>query len=59
MQATGDLEVTGRTVTIHLRPLSAPPHTEAMAALCEELNQQHLSFPGTRLKLTFALQATE
>lgn len=59
MQAAGDLEVTARTVTVRLRPLSAPRHTEAMAAVCAELNQQHLSLPGTDLNLRFAVQPTE
>jgi hypothetical protein len=59
MQTAGALEVTGRTLRVRLRPLSAPRHTEAMAALCEELNHQCLSFPGTDLHLTFAVQATE
>jgi len=56
MQATGDLEATGRTLTVRLRPLSAPRHTEAMAAVCEELSQRALHFPGTDLVLRFALK---
>ena len=58
MQATGDLEVAGRTLTVRLRPLSAPRHTAAMAAVCEELNRRTLHFPGTNLLLRFAVKDT-
>jgi transposase len=56
MQATGDLEATNHTLTVRLRPLSCPRHTAAMAAVCEELNQRQLHFPGTDLVLNFAVK---
>jgi transposase len=59
LQTAGDLHVAGRTVTVRLRPLSAPRHTAALAAACAELNEQHLCFPGTDIRLTFALKPSE
>jgi len=56
LQAAGDLEVTNHTLTVRLRPLSAPRHTAAMAALCDILNQRQLHYPGTHLILRFAVK---
>jgi hypothetical protein len=46
--ATGELQVT-------LAPLSAPHRTQAVAALCDALNASETVFPGTSLKLRFAV----
>ncbi len=59
LRTPGDLEVSGDTMAVRLRPLSAPRHTRAMAALCAELSQQRLCFPGTSLRLTFAVKGTQ
>jgi hypothetical protein len=56
LQTAGDLQVSNHTLTVRLRPLSAPRHTAAVAALCDILNQRHLHYPGTHLLLNFALK---
>ena len=56
LQTAGDLDVTSHTLTVRLRPLSAPRHTTAVAVLCEILNARQLHYPGTHLLLKFALK---
>jgi len=56
MHTAGDLEAGPATLTVRLRPLSAPRHTAAMAAVCEELNARNLHYPGTHLVLKFAVK---
>jgi len=55
--APGDLEVDGDELWITLSPLSAPHRTRAAQALCAPLNQTATVFPGTRLRLRFAVRA--
>jgi len=59
MKTTGEFEATDKSLTVHLRPLSAPRHTHAMAALCEQINQLGLHFPGTKIRLKFAVRPAE
>jgi hypothetical protein len=59
LQTAGDIDATDRCVTVHLRPLSAPRHTRAMAELCEKINQETRYFPGTRIQLRFVVNAPE
>lgn len=53
--ATGDIRVTEETLQITLAPLSSPHRTRAVQALCELLDQTLTVFPGTRLRLRFAV----
>lgn len=54
--AFGDIEVTANELRITLAPLSSPHRTLAIKAICEPLNQTATIFPGTRLRLRFAVQ---
>jgi hypothetical protein len=39
-----------------LAPQSSPHRTHAIAALCDELNQTKTNFPGSPLRLHFAIR---
>ena len=54
--ASGDIEVVGDELRITLSSLSSPHRTLAAQALCEPLNQTATVFPGTRLRMRFAVQ---
>ena len=51
-----DLQVTEDELRVTLAPLSSPHRTRAIAALCEELNQTVTIFPGSRLRLHYAVR---
>lgn len=53
-----DLQVTESELRVTLAPLSSPHRTRAIAALCEELNQAVTFFPGSRLRLHYAVRET-
>jgi hypothetical protein len=40
---------------VRLAPLSSPHRTRALAALCAELDRVAIRFPGTRLRLRYAV----
>ena len=50
-----DLQVTDRELRVTLAPLSSPHRSRAAAALCQELNARAAVFPGTRLRLRYAV----
>jgi hypothetical protein len=52
----GKIESVGDELRITLAPLSSPHRTMAAQALCEPLNQTATVFPGTRLRMRFAVQ---
>ena len=54
--AAGDIRVSGTELHITLAPLSSPHRTRAAQALCEVLDQSATIFPGTRLRMRFAVQ---
>jgi len=53
LACVGDIEVTGDELRVHLEPLSSPHRTQALLALCEELNVTRTCYPGSALKLRF------
>ena len=55
LAATATLDVTAEELRVHLTPLSQAHRTRAIAALCEELNRTPVCFPGTRLRLRYAV----
>jgi len=57
LMSAADIEVTEKELRVTLSPLSSPHRTQAIAALCEELNQTATMFPGSRLCLRFAVKA--
>ena len=52
----GDIHVTDDELQITLAPLSSPHRTRVVQALCELLDQTATEFPGTRLRLRFAVR---
>lgn len=55
LQSTAALEPTDRELRVTLSPLSSPHRSEAVAALCEDLNRAEICFPGTHLRMRFAV----
>ena len=55
--AAGDIHLTQDELQITLAPLSSPHRTRAAQALCELLNETATAFPGTRLRLHFAVRS--
>jgi len=54
--ATGDIKVTPSELQITLAPLSSPHRTRAAQAVCKLLDQTATTFPGSRLRLRFAVR---
>ena len=52
----GDIRLTEDELQITLAPLSSPHRTRAAQALCALLDQTATAFPGTRLRLRFAVR---
>jgi transposase len=52
----GDIRVCDSELHITLAPLSSPHRTRAAQALCEMLDQTATIFPGSRLRLRFAVR---
>jgi transposase len=55
LAAAGDLRVTDTELRIVLAPLSSPHRTRALSALCADLDRTGTRFPGTRLRLRYAV----
>lgn len=51
-----DLQVTKTELRITLAPLSSPHRSRALAALCDELNTTNTTFPGSALRLRYAVR---
>ena len=54
---TGDIAVTATELRVTFAPLSSPHRTAALAALCAELDALAPRFPGTRLRVRYAIAA--
>jgi len=52
----GDIRVSDSELHITLAPLSSPHRTHAAKALCDMLDQTATIFPGSRLRLRFAMR---
>jgi len=55
--SAADLEVREDELRVTLLPQSSPHRTRAIAALCEELNRLNTLFPGSRLRLRYAIHS--
>jgi transposase len=53
--ASADIHVAVDELRVTLAPLSSPHRTLAVEALCESLNETETVFPGTELRLHFAV----
>jgi len=56
LHAAADLDVTDSELRVTLHALSSPHRTLAAKALCEQLDATATIFPGSRLRLRFAVQ---
>jgi prepilin-type processing-associated H-X9-DG protein len=56
LAVTGDIDVVGEELCVALEPLSSPHRTQALRALCENLNATRTRFPGSPLRLRFELK---
>jgi prepilin-type processing-associated H-X9-DG protein len=56
MQLSGDIEVGTGELRITLEPAASPNRTRAIARLCDELNATQIFYPGTRLRLRYAIR---
>jgi hypothetical protein len=56
LASAADLEVTQTELRVILAPQSSPHRTRAIAALCDQLNQTKTLFPGSRLRLHYAIR---
>jgi transposase len=57
LASAADLEVTKDELRVTLAPLSSAHRTRAIAALCQELNQTTTVFPGSSLRLRYAIRS--
>ena len=55
LQSSATLEPTEKELRVTLAPLSSPHRSQAVAALCENLNTTGTCFPGTDLRMHFAV----
>ena len=55
LQSSATLEPTDQELRVTLSPLSSPHRSQAVAALCEDLNATDTRFPGTDLRLRFSV----
>lgn len=53
----GDIAVTATELRVTFAPLSSPHRTAALAALCADLDALSPPFPGTRLRVRYAVAA--
>ncbi|MBO0756621.1 MAG: hypothetical protein J2P54_12210 [Bradyrhizobiaceae bacterium] len=54
--SAGDIRVCQSELHITVAPLSSPHRTRAVQALCEILDQTAIMFPGSRLRMRFAVR---
>ena len=59
LASAADLNVTESELRVTLAAQSSPHRTRAIAALCEELNGTNTLFPGSSLRLHFAIQTPD
>ena len=55
LQSTATLEPTDQELRVTLSPLSSPHRSQVVAALCENLDTAETCFPGTNLRMRFAV----
>jgi transposase len=56
LTVSGDIQPADGELRIRLDPLTAPRRTQALAALCEQLNQAACRYPGTNLVLHYQVK---
>lgn len=56
LKSAGHLELQGGELRVTLRPQSSPHRSRAIAALCQQLDETETCFPGTSLRLRYAVE---
>ena len=56
LASPADITVTDQELRLTLAPMSSPHRTRAIAALCEQLNKSDTVFPGSNLRLRYAIR---
>ena len=56
LTASGDIIPGHSELTIRLDPLTAPRRTQALATLCDQLNQTQACYPGIDLLLRYKVK---
>jgi hypothetical protein len=56
LTASGDIRPGDGGLLVRLDPLTAPRRTQALAALCDQLNQAASHYPGTELVLRYEVK---
>jgi hypothetical protein len=56
LASAADLQVAKNELCVTLATQSSPHRTRAIAALCEKLNQTKIIYPGSRLRLRYAIR---
>jgi hypothetical protein len=57
LTTSGDIHPGNGELLIRLDPLTAPRRTQALAALCDQLNQAQARYPGTDLVLRYEVKS--
>ena len=57
LTTSGDIHPGNGELLIRLDPLTAPRRTQALAALCDQLNQAQACYPGTDLVLRYEVKS--
>lgn len=57
LNGAASLDVCDEELRVTLAPLSSAHRTRAIGALCEKLNRTAAAFPGTKLRLRYAVEA--
>jgi hypothetical protein len=57
LTTSGDILLGPGVLRIRLDPLTAPRRTQALAALCDQLNQAQARYPGTDLGLRYEVKS--
>ena len=55
LQSQADIDVNEEDLRVTLAPLSSEHRSQAIASMCEILNQTEICFPGTTLRLRFGV----
>ena len=55
LRSAAAIEPTADELCVTLAPLSSPHRSEAIRALCDQLNMTRTVFPGTKQRLRFAV----
>ena len=58
-QSTARIEVRAHELHVELAPQCSPHRTQAIVALCDQLNAWDTKFPGTHLRLRLGIQPHE